>query len=591
MELDLYRIGRQTVLFFKFYFKLDLFFRQVKPGMPLFSDDPQGQVFPYDYAARWKPVDVILHQTHDKPMPQDIGTSVIAKFVSDVTGHKEFWPCIHIEGAAVANLDEMREVMSRAFRNGATGVSFFNLAWDGSFGRWDSASAPERWAYLNQIAAFYGQGHRAKIPEKADVGAFFSGYSVMTDYARGIGAIYNYLGPASGAYFKFLDGFAVERGEADPAAYKVVFVTFAEYESPATARTLLEAVKEKGVTLVVTDPAAFSHDLVGGVLPERGELLGGLAFADKVRSGNVSGVGGGEEPFKAIRKMRVERAYPFARVPEDAKALLAFDDGAVVCAERQLGEGRVLWFGFNPFQGISTMTLNPDMPTGFDYGDKPIADPLLVQSDPAKEAFFKLLLGSLGVSLDEKIWTLKLPAPEEKLDWPTSACLSGNSIVWSCGRPMTSMNIQPQGRYRCSMAPIKDEMADKDGWVSFSQGRLTDRISHLAALRKDDDTVLRWKDTAAFHVELDLGFATKTKTVDLFLVDEVPACKLSTSADGTDWEPVASVEAGGAVEGVHKGSLAVGGKSCRFLRIELGERPNGKALALAELDVWGDIQE
>ena len=564
--------------------------KELKPGTYVLSDDPQGQVFPYDYGRRWKHLDIVLHQTHDKPMPQDLGTAVITKFVKDTSGVDELWPFVHVEGTSGSySLDEMREVMSRAFRNGATGISFFNTNWGGSLGRQENVYAPERWDYLNDLAAFYAQGHRAKLPQKAKVGVLYSGYTAMADYSRGIGAVYAYLGPGSGAYFKFIDNFSVERGETDPAAFDVIFAYHSELEAPAVVRRLVEAVRVKGVTLVITDTKAFSKDLTGRPLRGRDELLGGIEFGPlENRDRKVSRGPDASGALAAVQGMRVRLPHKI-QAPAQAKCLLRYEDGDPACVAIQLGKGQVIWFGFNPFIGVSALTLDADAPTGFDYVDQFALDPLVVQTNPTTERFFRLLLSTFDIRLDERIWKLKLPAPRTRHYWPQDeVCLSGNSVLWSFSRPRTALNMPMLGRYRYSVNPAQKEEADKDGWISFVDGRLTDRIEAIREHKSSFDTVATWKDKQPFSVELDLGFAAEVNRVEIFATGEIPACSLHASRDGKQWTRCGRVEGLGSTEEVQKVAISARSDSVRLLRMDFEERPNGGELKLVEVDVWGN---
>jgi len=566
--------------------------RKLKPGVYVVSDDPQGQVFPYDYRNRWRPMDIAMHQTHDKAIPEDLGTAVITKFVRDTSAVREFWPCVHAEGtSAVYSVDEMREVMSRAFRNGATGISFFNTNWGGSLGRSENFYAIERWDYLNELAAFYAKGSRARLPAKARVGAFYSGYSAMASYSRGVGSVYNYLGPGSGAYFKFIDNFSIERGEIDPGDYEVIFVYHALYESPKVVQKLIEAVREKGVTLIITDAEAFSHSPLGSALKERQELLGGIEFGPvQRRELQVFSGPDAKGPLKAVKEMRV-RSPRNLKAPANMKILLRYKDKTPACVVHKLGKGKVLWFGFNPFFGITRMVLTPDAPTGFDYGDKAIVDPLVVKANPTTEYFFKLLLRTFNIPLDEKIWKLKLPEPGKRSYWPEGqVCLSGNSIQWSLSRPRTVFNLPTLGGYRYSVQPARKEKADSRGWIPFATGILTDRVNALRESKSIKDSFLAWKDTKAFNIEMDLGFAANVDNLRLFVTGEIPVCRLSASLDGKKWFSHSQSKAKKSTKDIHKIKLSANGKRARFLRIEISKRTKGGELTIAEVDVWGKME-
>lgn len=565
--------------------------RAAKPDVKIIGDDPQGMVFPYDYRGRWNGViDIAIHQTHDKGIPQDVGTAVVCKFVKDVSGVDEFWPCVHVEGSSsIFSLDESREELSRAFRNGATGVALFNLAWGGALGIREEIGAPERWKYINQIAKFYGEGNRAKLPEKVDVGVFFSNYSTMSDYSRGLGYVYMYLGPATGGYFKFFDDSSLERGDMAASDYKTVFVHHAEYESPEAVKKLAEAVREKGITLVITDPLAFTKDCIGGTIPERAQLLGDTEIVKPIGSQKIIPASGSAGAFALMKAMDVANAWSI-RAGKDAITLLSYTNGEPACVSRKFGKGRVIFFGFNPFFSVNAMTLDPNAPTGFDYGDKPVADPNLAQVNQASRQFFTMLLKYLGARLDFNIWKLKLPAPETLTLWPSDSCLTGNSIFWSLNRPRTIANLPATGKYRYSPAAAEKEKADKNGWIAISNGRIFDRIQVLRTARKESESILTWDTSAPVTIEIDLGYEATVSCVDLYLSGAYPACKVSTSIDGVNWSLSGNDSNSGMSDGVIRKQIKLDGKNARFVKIELQERKNPGKMIIAEVDIWGNVK-
>jgi len=276
------------------------------------------------------------------------------------------------------------------------------------------------------------------------------------------------------------------------------------------------------------------------------------------------------------------------QAPAGTKCLLQYEDGSPACVARQLGKGQVIWFGFNPFIGVSSLTVDPHAPTGFDYVDAFALDPLVVQTNPVTERFFKLLLSTFGIRLDARIWKLKLPPAKERTYWPRDdVCLSGNSVLWSFSRPRTSLNLPMLGRYRYSLSPVQKESADEVGWIAFSEGKLTDRVAAIREYKSSFDTVATWKDKRAFSVELDLGFTATVNRVDLFATGEIPGCRLEGSMDGAQWTSCGTSDAIGPIDEVRRMAIGAGARQFRFLRLSIGERVQGQELKLVEVDVWG----
>lgn len=553
--------------------------RAIDPSIKVVSDDPQGQVFPYDYARRWKDADIVIHQAHDKMIPQEHASAVIVKFLRDVLGPKEIWPYLHTEGTDLGSLEDMREVHSRAFRGGATGVAFYNLTWGAlRLGRWDNQAAPERWEYLRQIAAYYAAGNRAAIPETAKMGVYFSGYSAMADYARGMASTYWNLGAGVGSYFSYVDGFGVERGEIETTRHAVLFVTHASHERASTLRRILDGARRSGQTLVMTDQEAFSHDLDGSPCAGRDELLAGAGFGAKADYRHIELPGG--------LKMQVDKAREVLDSSGTGTVLMRYADGETACLSLPLGAGRVIWFGFNPFQNIVGLKLAPNMPTGFDYGDKAIEDPLLTAADRGSLAFFRQFLDSLGIPGGERLWSLQVPAYQPPAGAATPGlCLTGNAITWSHGLPRAWQNAPQLGRYRLSMPPSQGDQSQPGTWIPFASGRLTDRLHGLLDGRRNEDALDTWQKAGPVEIEIDLGYRSVIANLDLWAVGAVPAMTVATADDGLAW--VSGSEAAATTTGdeVRRISLPVH-RPARFLRLSISPRPAGQTLCLSEIEVW-----
>lgn len=562
--------------------------KSISPDLLLISDDPQGQVFAYDYGRRWRNVDMVMHQTADKAVKADLGSGVIQKMVTDLVGPgKAYWPCIHFEGAlALYDLEEMREIMSRAFRNGATGVTTYNLNWGGRIRGTEDMLAPERWAYINQIADFYAAGHRARIPEQPKVAALFSSYSAMADYARGMGGVYSLLGPDSGAYFRFVDSLAVDRGEADLSTYPVVFAFAAPYESPRVVDHLVEAVRDQGVTLVVTEPDAFRLGADGSINAGRETLLAGATFGEQ-QPARIERGPDADGALAQIGSMQLHRGG-LAIVPgAHTRVLLSYANGQPACTETTLGKGRVIWFGFNPFHGTIS-TIRPDDPSGFDFGQEAIADPLLFEAGAAAH-FFRLFMTYLDVPTDEAIWRLKLPAPVTPTAPVDGFCLTGNAVVWRLSRPHSSINVPMMGRYHYSHPPMEEGDAQEDGWIPFRSGRLTDRPAAVRDVMASRNGIATWTNTAPLSVRVDLGYRARIAKVDLYVGTAVPSLNLLLSEDGISWTSAGEHAALPEARGVTRIRFEGKDASARYVRIDAAARPTGQRLTLAELDVWGQV--
>lgn len=551
------------------------------PGIKIIGDDQRASVHPCDYRRRWGNVDIIMHQTWDKPdQSRSQRTSVITKVVKDISGVEEFWPCVHIPGYPGGyTVEEMREMMSRAFRNGATGITYYDTAMEGR-------SAPDRWRYLQQLTGFYAKGHRARLPETSQLGFLYSNYTSMADYSRNLEPVYNYLGPASGAYFKVIDDCSLERGDVDASQYKVVFVQYADYSTPEVVRRLEQAVREEGTTLVITEPRSFTLNIDGSDLGESTKFLGGVKFNDDTGFRTVIPCANAPGSLQGIKHMTVRKAVTLTAPGGDTEQWLQYEDGGLAAVSVKIGRGRVILLGFNPFAVIADVVMRPvECPTKIaETRNLNLDDQGMVHSTGE---FFRGLLSSLDIPLNERIWQLKLPAPDFEDIWPDGFSLSGNSIIWSLKRPRTGLNMPALGRYRYSLPPQQKEETDKHGWISFANGLLTDRGSALREGLTGRSNLLTWKKSKSFSLDIDLGYNARVVSLDMFYDTQIPGCELLVSEDGTNWRSVDRAAEVRKSNGNYRLTLAADSAKARYLRVNFEEIRDGDELTLLEMDIWG----
>ena len=566
--------------------------RKLKPGVLIMGDDPQNVVFPYDYSRRWDGVvDIVLHQTMDKPLVTDVGTGVIVKYLRDVLSVEEIWPCVHVEGTpSLFTLEETREEFSRAFRSGATGIAYYNLCWGGALGIRDEIGAPERWRYLLQMTDFYAQGNRAKLPEKTPIGVFFSNYSTLAaNWARNMGQIYLCLGPEINGYFRYIDNFALARGEVPLNGYKAIFAPHIEVECVEAVQALDRAVRENGTTLVIADQDPLRSDEIGQAHPFRKQWLGDLEISAKneemrVTSAGCDGLFSGLPDVVCTQSRKLKNTDCW-------ETLLRYSDGSPAAVSKTAGKGRIIFLAFNPF-AVRPATLPPNAPLGFDYGDKPVLDPNLGSVCPELKDFMTGMVRALGGRTDYDIWQLKVPAPQTGISYPEDGCLTSNAIFWAVNRPHTEANMPVSGKIRFSVAPENKSWAP-DVWMPMDGNELFDRHRALLDGKKPADCVLRWNGVPEMVLEIDLGYRAAFSRLVLFRSGKYGPFRVETSPDGRVWKTAAEVTATGDVEGTAATQVALKGTDGRFLRLAFRAPPGKKLnrMTLCELELWGKTEK
>jgi len=401
--------------------------RKLKPDIVAASIDPQGEVQPYDI-TRWRDgrYDLVLWQTCASTNPVGTRGALVPKFVTDLVRPKEFWPCVHAESLFASFTPvELRQILSGALVNGATGLHFFPLEQRGrgNLGNLERYGAPERWAYWVKAAKFFAQGWRARMPEgQPGAALFFSNDAHMAIPAPWcwsglVGPPFAYLSCELRSDFEFIDEGGIERGYFKPDRYKVIIVPYAKVERPSIVSKLAEAAM-RGATLVVTDMEAFRFDRDGSERPaSRRELLGDIKLVKtpsqrkRALSQSAAFLAGRRLEFDVVEPTFWELVGCTYTVEPGGgdTVLMRYADGSPAAVVHPVGKGRVIWIGFNVY--------------GSNY-DKP---PALKEYPAAAREFFRALLANCEVKMDLEHYSAMLPEGFATGRWVL------RTRPWGCG--------------------------------------------------------------------------------------------------------------------------------------------------------------
>jgi hypothetical protein len=556
--------------------------REVKtkdPQLKLVSYDPMAYGFPYDF-SRWGPeCDIVTQQLYPRMNPHRADFGYLTKLVKDISGTAEFWPCPHIENyPASFALDECLELVSQVFRNGGTGLHYYLDDTIGVYGIETKPhlvseyfGAPDRWQLEMALVKEAGRMKKLKFPI-ADFAILYScdSYSASTvpnvsttDEAE---CCYTFVGPVARSWFTFIDDNQIERGK-DLSAYKAIYVPLAKYQRKSVAEALDNYVRNGGVA-ICGDPEAFSFDRDGSSLAALRENLFGVTLGDRGPQKTIV-VDGKTLPV-------YNDAYAVTVTPQ-TEVLGRFSDGKPALLSHTVGKGRAIYFATNPFtlKGIA---------------------------DESWKAFFKTLQIQLGLKTGHDIWRFQFPKSLIQTPPPPEGkCLTNNHILWRGCQPNVSYNVDTQGTYRYTLAP--DAVADvAAGEIPFSAGKLTDRRQvferkladgWLACnqARSQNDWLVTWSKPDPFEIICDFQKPYSVDRVRLFFTGQLPQVTFAGSTDGQTWAAV-NVQAAAQDTGADVYDQIVVGPfgTCRYLKMSFVARPSGKALTLAEAEVWAQEQ-
>jgi hypothetical protein len=541
--------------------------KAVDPNLVVISPDPIAFHHPFDF-SRWKSFsDIMTHQLYPRLTDTRADFGFYTKLIRDISGVEEVWPCMHVENYATSfTTPEVIELVSQAFRNGATGFHYYLCDTIGRYAKKqymhsELFCAPDRWQIEMALLAEARKMNRLKFP-KPDFAIFYSCDSyasqLMDKITDEIEVAYTFTGPVAGSWFKFIDDYQIERGTVNLADFKVVYIPYAFYQRESVVAKLAEYVKNGGV-IVCGDPEVFSQDPVGNDLGDWRKKLFGVETAGPLTARNIL--------YKQTKLPIFTN--PFLVKPvADATVLAKFDNGEPAIVSHDYGKGRTIYFAVNPFR-------------------------IQALGDDNWKTFFKGLQSDLKLAVNHDIWRFRFPESLIKpLDRPAGKCLTNNHIFWEGGQPLGFTNVETKGTYSYSFTPdaIGDEGGQTD--VSFERGDLTDRRKASTAGNVDlggsklEEWVVRYGKTDPTAITFDFEKAYPVEKVVLFYTGQLPDVTVEISTDGRTWQPFASADGKPATEDVYDLTLSGDPTSARCVRVNFGSRTEQKEFTLAELEVW-----
>jgi len=159
----------------------------------------------------------------------------------------------------------------------------------------------------------------------------------------------------------------------------------------------------EGATLVVFDPDALTYDIETGTLAyQRRELLG-TALGKKRECSHFLAAPEGKRRFPETRLLLIEpgKSGEIARtlqVPDDARVLFNYEDGAPGVYSRRLGKGEVIVFSAMPLA---------DTGPAYTIGTSGLL------GDTGWDTFLAALVKEKNIQTDLPIWRFELPAGKE----------------------------------------------------------------------------------------------------------------------------------------------------------------------------------
>jgi hypothetical protein len=543
------------------------------PEIKIISYDPIAGHHPFDFSSWNGKCDILTHQLYPLQNPDLATFGFTTKLIKDLSGIEEVWPCFHVENYAGSfTPEEVLEMVSEGFRNGATGFHLYLPDTIGLYGGinylgHEYYGAPERWQLLMKLIAEARKMKKLQFPQP-DFAIMYScdtyasqGYYTNVDgdgsNTNEIEYAYTLLGPNPESWFKFIDDNQLER-QLDISNYKAVYVPFAKYERES-AMQRLEQYAANGGILIAADPEAFSYNVWGDSMADYRSSIFGVTLNGTQSVSTIN--------YQGISMPVYGTAYNINTT--GCTVLATFNNGTPAIVSHPYGSGQAIFFAVNPFS-------------------------LNAVSNQSWKTFFSRFQSFLGLKTDQKIWRFRFPySLIEPVSRPQGQCLTNNYILWEGFKPINILNYNTAGTYKYNVAPDQfADVSDAGVEIPFSSGKLTNRWSaantdNSLALGKSDAVtwMVRYADTDAFSITFDLKQAYAIGKVNLFTSGQLPKLGLYGSSNAVDWQKIDETDSSLAnsldvIETVLDGV----GQSFRYLRLDFEQR--SYPLELAEIEIW-----
>lgn len=561
--------------------------RKYDPDMVIVSTDPVSGIHGYEYSRQAEYFDVFTHQYLPRQKRWRAYMGFLSKVLADLTG-KEAWPCVHIENYGMATTpQECVEEMSQVFRNGGTGFHLYMP--DTAFGsklvgdtRVTMFGSPRRFHTVNNIMSLARRMPKPALPSYTRAAVLYNddclqseSYKAGRTYWYDTEACYTFIGPIARSWFKFIDCPQVLEKDLN-AEFDTIWLPTARYQQPEIVAKLRQFV-ENGGTLICGDPNAFATDTIGNDTTASREEIFGAKTGDSITIKEIALALPGME----ARTLPMAGKARKLTILDGAEAVASFDDGSPAIVMNRLGKGRAYLWAISPF----TFELN---------------------EDAQWQQAFTDMVASLGAPTGLDIWRFRFP---DSVIWeeitPKGVCLTNNNVRWEEEQPKFPYNFNTGGSYRYVTAP--DWMADFDGengWIPFGTGKLTDRRTSIQAEKTEASWYMPykepasrwnvgWKQTAPVTIEFDLKQACAVNAVKLWVHRTAGPVEVEGSVDGENWTRLGGrksmLDAG--VEVLDTCVPLRDDVPSRYVKVTIGERPDGEYLSLIEAEVWGEPLE
>lgn len=562
--------------------------KKAHPHIRFMSEDSSGVIKPFEYSAGadMDICDFYNHQTGPSRMGH------ITKLLADLTG-KEVFPCTHVEHYLGSfEPEQVRELLSEVFRAGGSGFVSYTTDSTGAETnlRTMEFSAPERWNAVLEIGDRVQNQPKLKYPEP-ECAVFYcnTSYQAINPYIQywwdmDVQYAYEVFGPkVMRSWFRFVDENIILNHFEELAGLKVLMINFGKYQLPGVIEKL-EEYAMKGGTVVCFDPEAFTWCADGTSLAEARKRVFGVEVGEPAerretitfRDASLGVAGGTALPILAL---------PYAvKAAPGTKVLATFSNGQPAIVEKTVGDGRALFFGFNPI--TSSAARNPEW-----------------------KQTLRGMGKALGITLDQDLWRFTFPPFERELHPkdPDGVCLTNNYQRFINDLPASINNFASQGTYKLSPAPDAAPDEGGPGELPFSKGDLTDRRFAFALNEKPGPStnyIVSWEANVPVEVVFDFKRAYPIKQVRLWYAKRLPRFSIFVSRDGRDWQEVGRRDTEQWTDGVRLVERTFAPHAVQFVKISFAERdarerydkrqkkmvPWPQPFYLIEAEVWAEKQ-
>ena len=555
--------------------------KAVAPRLHVISVDPVARIMPLDYSGYGRHVDIMTHQLYPRNNRWIQGSAWITKTLRDLSG-KPVMPCTHVENYSnTFRPDEVRELMSQIYRGGGEGVHLYMPDTAAQRGgvhdmRSDRYGSWPRWATVMGVLDKMADNPRPVYPEP-DCAVFYSNDGGMGEITSGLGGqgrfcwLFQLLGPVSRGWFQVISDNQLGRDSIDLSDYPVIYVPGAAYYQ---RREIVQGIADyvnQGGTLVVCQPDAFSMHLDGtpnttlttALFPATGDQRKhtGLTVTDASPTG----------PFDL--PLAPPEGKGASILPgKNVTPVMLYEDGSIAAAHKRVGNGRVLYFAFEPL--FLTTLENENW-----------------------RAFWKAFHKGLGLKTEQDIWRFTfptVPAAEQTLKPPAGWCVSNNYVVWDTNEPIPVKNLEIDGTYSYSRPP--DYAADEGGVtdVHFRRGDLFDRRTAMS--KKDGNYshelkhfAVGWKTPGPISITFTLDKPRGLDRAWIMFAKTLPAVTLE-GRTGNTWTLLATHPAHQSPDKVDYPAVSVsipaGASPVDAIRINFAALGDNQRLIIPEIELW-----